>query len=95
MAVLGEVGKTIGGMEGAQVAPTYTLAGTVTRGASVAFARVYAYGAETQTLVDVTVSDPASGAFSMALLSDAPVTIIVTDDAQEYNAQVFDRVVPL
>jgi hypothetical protein len=31
----------------------------------------------------------------MALLSDAPVTIIVTDDAQEYNAQVFDRVVPL
>jgi hypothetical protein len=95
MAVLGEVGKTVGSLELVQIEPTYTLAGTVTRGASAAFARVYAYGAETQTLVDVTVSDPASGAFSMSLLSDAPVTVIVTDDAQEYNAQVFDRVVPL
>jgi hypothetical protein len=95
MAVLGEVGKTLGLMELVQIEPTYTLAGTVTRGASAAFARVYAYGAETQTLVDVTISDPVSGAFSMPLLSDDPVTVIVTDDAQEYNAQVFDRVVPL
>lgn len=95
MAVLGEVGKTFEGLGLAQVETVYTIGGTVTRDAAPAFARVYVFATGPQILVGATISDPTTGAFALSLSDNAETTVVITDDAEEYNAQVFDRVVPL
>ena len=94
MAALGDIGRIVDVLPSVQIAPIYTLSGTITRDGAAAFARLYILGAASKVLVGATISNPATGAFTARVLSTTPVEIIVTDDAGAYNDRVVTRVVP-
>lgn len=75
----------------------YTLSGVVTESSTGVARTVRVYDRATGALLAETISSSEDGSFSIPIYSNDPVYVVALDDdsGDDYNAIIFDRVIPI